>query len=343
MINRHLLVAGAALVLTVSAPAAVQAAEMKYTYTGNTFDSGNDLLINPCRPGDAGCDIASITVEFIHEQFPPNQVLKNILATATSWSISDGFTTVTALSPGWNTLFFSVGTGAEAIPVPNDWQFLVFVAGLAGDPTELRTQINVPSAGDLSRYCQADNGVICSSQGTATVAAPGSWTVGPVDVIPPEMGGDDEDDDDDDDNDDDEDENEISVEVEATNDDGFKLEVEVEGTSLGSINDSTMEARVLGDLRGEAKLTDPDGNECEVEIGSSDNGVRFRPGGGFGASLVLRAEVGGPLVIINHNDSMSVSVHRVGKELFVGCDIEPLGEGIRFPGELTEVEIEEDS
>ncbi len=186
MINRHLIVVGAALALSVSALAAVQAAEMKYTYTGNTFVSGNGLLINPCTPG-VGCDIASITVEFIHEQLP-TQALTNILAGATSWSISDGLTTVTALSPGWNTLFFSVGTGAEAIPVPNDWQFLVFVAGIVGDPTEIRT-IHVPGSApsDLSQYCQGVDGFGgCNSQGTATVAAPGSWTVSPVEEPPPE-------------------------------------------------------------------------------------------------------------------------------------------------------------
>ncbi len=178
MTNRYLLVAGTAVTLIVGTAAAVQAAEMKYIYTGNTLGAGS--ITNPCTPGDMGCDIDSITVEIIHDEFPSNQVLTNILATATSWSISDGLTTVTDMS-GWDMFEFSVGTGAEAIPIPNDWRILVAIAGLAGEPTELRTRsVNHTSSGDFIQYCQIDNGLACTSQGNASGTADGVWTVVPV-------------------------------------------------------------------------------------------------------------------------------------------------------------------
>ena len=47
---------------------------------------------------------------------------------------------------------------------------------------------------------------------------------------------------------DDDDENEIKVEVEATNAEGFSLEIEVEGTSLGFINLTGGQATVFGEV-----------------------------------------------------------------------------------------------
>ena len=150
------------------------------------------------------------------------------------------------------------------------------------------------------------------------------------------------------DDDDDEDENEVSVEIEATNDAGFRLEVEAEGTSLGFIDEfDGFPPSSVGDLRGEAKLTDPDGNECEVRIGASQNGLGFNPGNGTTIPrLLLFSEIGFRLVVISHNASMTVRVAGgPGKSLFrdLGCNVGPPMAPITFPGDQTEVEIEEDS
>ncbi len=151
------------------------------------------------------------------------------------------------------------------------------------------------------------------------------------------------------DDDDDEDENEVSVEIEATNDAGFKLEVEAEGTSLGFIDEfDGFPPSSVGDLSGEAKLTDPDGNECEVRIGASQNGIGRTPGGGTIPRLLLFSEFGVPLIQISHNASMDVRINRTGKLLFLPCDVGVTSppaarRPIQFPGDQTEVEIEEDS
>jgi len=148
----------------------------------------------------------------------------------------------------------------------------------------------------------------------------------------------------DNDDDDDEDENEVSVEVEATNDDGYKLEIEAEGTSLGFIDGFIDDPDgFIGDLRGEAKLTDPDGNECEVEIAGSNNGVVFTPMmRTVIGRLLMFAESGQPLVLIRYNESMTVRINRPSQPLFsvLGCDVPDFGP-IIFPGDQTEVEIEE--
>ena len=179
MMNRHLLAAGAAFAFSAGAAATVQADEMKYIYTGNTFDDGNGLLTNPCTPGDAGCRIKSITVEFIHEKLSSDLSYPNPL-TPSAWSISDGLTTVTDTS-GWMIVFnfFSIGTGANG--VPDKWSFNVFVDGLAvGDPTELRTRNSGSSLGEFTQYCQTVTTTGCFSQGKATAATFGSWTVAKV-------------------------------------------------------------------------------------------------------------------------------------------------------------------
>ena len=146
------------------------------------------------------------------------------------------------------------------------------------------------------------------------------------------------------DDDDDEDENEVSVEVEATNDAGFKLEVEVEGTSLGFIDLLRSDPGFFGDLRGEAKLTDPDGNECEVEIGASNNGIGLSPNpniGFFPRLALYSAATGNVVVIIRHTESMRIVISRVSKVEFVGCNVGSPTRIIPFPGDQTEVEIEE--
>ena len=147
------------------------------------------------------------------------------------------------------------------------------------------------------------------------------------------------------DDDDDDDENEVSVEIEATNDEGFRLEVEAEGTSLGFIDEfDDFPPRSDGDLSGEAILTDPDGNECEVEIAGSNNGVGFTPNRATVIGrLMMFAESGQRLVLIRYDESMTVRVTGPGKVLFVGCNLGPANRRILFPGDQTEVEIEEDS
>ncbi len=145
------------------------------------------------------------------------------------------------------------------------------------------------------------------------------------------------------DDDDDEDENEVSVEIEATNDDGYRLEVEAEGTSLGFIDEfDNFPLPSDGDLSGEAKLTDPDGNECEVEIGASQNGIGRTPGGGTIPRLFLFSESGVPLLFIVHGASISVRITEGGKFLFDGCNVGPPMEFIIFPGDQTEIEIEQE-
>ncbi len=146
------------------------------------------------------------------------------------------------------------------------------------------------------------------------------------------------------DDDDDEDENEVSVEIEATNDDGYKLEVEVEGTSLGFVDATDNDPpTVFGDLSGKVKLTDPQGNECEVEIVRSTNGIGSPPVG-FRPRLALGA-ASGRVLNIAHDDSMSVLIPPGSTTRFaeLGCFSPSGARVIGFPGDQTEVEIEEDS
>ncbi len=153
----------------------------------------------------------------------------------------------------------------------------------------------------------------------------------------------------DDDSDSDSDANEVSVEVEATNDGGYRLEVDVEGTSLGLFDPSGSD---LGDLAGEAVLTDPSGNECEIEITHSINSV-IPPAGDMTPSLALftGAPGGAPgpgnpaVVVIAHDQSMRVAIPppSVARFVVLGCDPLPPGpSAMIFPGDQTTVEIEED-
>ena len=151
----------------------------------------------------------------------------------------------------------------------------------------------------------------------------------------------------DDDSDSDSDENEVSVEVEATNAAGYRLEVDVEGTSLGLVN--TFPSGTLGDLAGEAVLTDPSGNECEIEITFSINSL-IPPAGAQTPSLALFTGTGDPgpgnpaVLIIAHDQSMRVAIPppSVARFVVLGCDPLPPGpSAMIFPGDRTEVEIEE--
>ncbi len=152
--------------------------------------------------------------------------------------------------------------------------------------------------------------------------------------------------DDDSDSDSDSDANEVSVEVTATNEAGYKLKVEVEGTGLGFINvfAEPPVASCFGGLTGEAELTDPLGNECEVEIVKSNNGIEMVQNGVI-ARLSLFNASNVVVISIGHNDSMSVTIPSPGKFEFVGdCSVvPPVGPDgpILFPGDRTEVEIEE--
>ncbi len=158
------------------------------------------------------------------------------------------------------------------------------------------------------------------------------------------------DDDSDSDSDSDSDANEVSVEVEATNDGGYSLEVDVEGTSLGLFDPSGSD---LGDLAGEAVLTDPSGNECEVEITFSINSL-IPPAGDMTPSLALftgapggAPGMGNPAVVtIAHDQSMRVAIPppSVARFVVLGCDPLPIPGPtvIIFPGDQTTVEIEED-
>ena len=148
----------------------------------------------------------------------------------------------------------------------------------------------------------------------------------------------------DDDSDSDSDENEVSVEVEATNAAGYRLEVDVEGTSLGLAN--TFPSGTLGDLAGEAVLTDPSGNECEIEITFSINST-IPPAGPATPSLALFTGDPGPgnpaVVVIAHDQSMRVAIPppSVARFVVLGCDPLPPGPSVMiFPGDQTEVEIE---
>ncbi len=147
----------------------------------------------------------------------------------------------------------------------------------------------------------------------------------------------------DDDSDSDSDENEVSVEVEATNAAGYRLEVDVEGTSLGLVN--TFPSGTLGDLAGEAVLTDPSGNECEIEITHSINSV-IPPAGAGTPSLALFGGDGPTVVSIAHDQSMRVVIPppSVARFEVLGCDPLPFpGPTVMiFPGDQTEVQIEED-
>ncbi len=141
------------------------------------------------------------------------------------------------------------------------------------------------------------------------------------------------------DDDSDSDENEVSVEVEATNAAGYRLEVDVEGTSLGLFDPSGSD---LGDLAGEAVLTDPSGNECEIEITHSINSV-IPPAGAGTPSLALFGGDGPTVVSIAHDQSMRVVIPPLSVARFVvlGCDPLPPGPSVNiFPGDQTEVQIE---
>lgn len=137
------------------------------------------------------------------------------------------------------------------------------------------------------------------------------------------------------------DQNEVKVEVRATNADGYTLKAEAEGTGLGFINVlRDPPEHFFGDLRGEVKLTDPFGNECEAEIVASDNGIVIAVPGAI-ARLGLYGASGLLVVSIVHNDSVDVVMPPGGLSAFIGCVVPAIGP-IIFPGDGTEVEIEKD-
>ncbi len=153
----------------------------------------------------------------------------------------------------------------------------------------------------------------------------------------------------DDDSDSDSDANEVSVEVEATggvdtSTVGYTLEIEAEGTSLGLAGTFP-----VGDLAGEAVLTDPFGVECEIPITFSLNSLEVTGGPFPGVALALftGAPGGGnrALIFIFHDESMRVIIppgpFGVDKFVALGCAaLTGPPPAMIFPGDQTEVEIE---
>ena len=121
------------------------------------------------------------------------------------------------------------------------------------------------------------------------------------------------------------------------------MEIEAEGTSLGLVGNG------LGDLTGEAELTDPFGVECEIPITFSLNGLDVTGGPFPGVALALftGAPGGGntALILIFHDESMRVIIppgaNGVDRFVALGCAALPgLPPAMIFPGAQTEVEIE---
>jgi hypothetical protein len=179
----------------------VEAAKVLYSFTGVDFTtntgpySNSSSMTLPCDPLTQSCGITRINAEFVIDDLGANFAFGQI--TPDSWSISDGLTTVTDLTPGWSfTTPTSINTPLQASTDTNGeinfWLFSIwsdnFDNAMAGEAQQMRTRQEVGlSVGNQTGYCQADDGASCTSNGLTVVSAGsgvqiGSWTMTVVPV-----------------------------------------------------------------------------------------------------------------------------------------------------------------
>ena len=164
---------------------AAQAATVVYSYTGNDLD-GFSSITQPCVPLAPGCAITNISAEIVlANALAPNQAFGAL--TPVSWSITDGLTTLTEASTGFN-FTFALSAGTDANGDIDEWLFSLISDGIAaqsvGDLLQIRTRSSSDfTTDDQTGYCQAASAGDCTSTGIAnTVDNPGVWTTTVVPV-----------------------------------------------------------------------------------------------------------------------------------------------------------------
>lgn len=154
-----------------------------YSYTGNQFDFAGSDITTPCDPGTGGCLIDSVTVS-LDFAAPLGANLALATVSPDAWSISDGLTTITDMTPGiaMTGFLFSMQVGTDGSGNIDEWLIDINPTDpntvSAGEWSGTRTRNFIDGTDDQTRYCQAGS---CSNQGLAIVNDnPGVWTVIPL-------------------------------------------------------------------------------------------------------------------------------------------------------------------
>jgi hypothetical protein len=161
-----------------------QAVPVLYSYTGNDLSSFSNITV-PCEPLSLGCEITNISAEILM----PDALDANLLFGAiapTSWSITDGLSTVTNATPGFN-FSFVLSAGTDANGDIDEWWFALITNGIGPEAPEdliqIRTRNSQGTIDDQTDYCQTATNDNCTFTGIANVVSnPGSWTMTVVPV-----------------------------------------------------------------------------------------------------------------------------------------------------------------
>ena len=151
-----------------------------YQYNGNNLNHDDTDPDNQhCNPiGGVNC-FSNITATLeLPSLLDPNLILGNIISpTPISWSISDGLTTITDQTPGFN---YSLSFGTNPLGVITGWSFNVSAVTQALDQlSSMRTTTSI----DDTRYCASNTSTnSCTANAIASTNTAGSWVPIPAAV-----------------------------------------------------------------------------------------------------------------------------------------------------------------